>query len=43
MEENAPKDCCKVLVGTKLDCEGERTVNRKDPQNLAIKMGIQYM
>lgn len=21
MEDNAPKDCCKLLVGTKLDCE----------------------
>lgn len=29
MEENAPKDCCKVLVATKLDCESERNVTHK--------------
>lgn len=43
MEENAPKECCKILVGTKLDCEGERAVNKKDPEVLAVKMGIEYM
>jgi Ras-related protein Rab-18 len=43
MEDNAPKDCCKLLVGTKLDCESERAVNRKDAENLAIKIGVNYL
>lgn len=43
MEENAPKECCKILVGTKLDCNAERAVNRKEADTLAVKMGISYM
>ena len=43
IEENAPKECCKVLVATKLDCVGERAVSQREGEVLAVKMGVQYI
>jgi small GTP-binding protein len=43
IEDNAPKDCCKLLVGSKSDMETDRSVNRRDAEKLAAKMGVNYL
>jgi GTPase SAR1 family protein len=43
IEESAPKECCKMLVGTKKDCEENRVISYETAEKLAIKVGIKYM
>ena len=43
MEENAPRECCKLLVATKTDLTGERMVSSADAQKLALSIGVEYL
>lgn len=43
IDDNATKDCSRLLVGTKLDATQERVVSRTEAEALAVRMGVSYI
>jgi small GTP-binding protein len=43
IDENASKDCSRVLVGTKMDAVEERVIGRAEAEALALRMGVTYI
>jgi small GTP-binding protein len=43
IDDNAPRDCSKLLVGSKSDILADRAVSSRDAEKLAAKMGVAYL